>query len=147
MPPDVKTLPLSEASRLKTIQRGYFSSVRSQATSLQRRHSNFCSGQLGWVKYRAQIPSMGRHTSLHFHFSFTIFQPLLPRSKERWRAQTHSGSQASKPLAYAVVQDVNYQTDPCAHLPRGLVFDCGSKRCIHSHPHSPPSQPVLEICV
>ncbi len=117
-------------------------SVRSQATSLQRHHSNFCFGQ-----WSVHSPTRSAAIACKRRLGngapskqwVRLFQPLLPRSKERWRAQTHSGSQASEPLAYApVVQDVNYQTVPRTHLPWGLVSDCGSERCILSHPHSSP---------
>ncbi len=32
-------------------------------------------------------------------------------------------------------------------MPRGLIHVAGSKRCVLSHPGSPPSQTILEICI
>ncbi len=124
-------------------------SVGSQATLLQRRYSKFCSGQQSARSLtRSANIACKRHcgNSALSEQRVRLFQPLLPRSKERWRAQTHSRSQTSEPLTYAlVVKDVNYQTDPRACLPRGLVFDSGPERCILSHPHSPHHRPFLRF--
>ncbi len=45
------------------------------------------------------------------------------------------------------IQNVNIKVDPHANMPRGLVFNCESERCLLSQAHSPPSQTILEICV
>ncbi len=44
-------------------------------------------------------------------------------------------------------KDDHFETDPLTNMPRGLVYVTGSKRRILSHPDSPPSQMILEICI
>ncbi len=59
---------------------------------------------------------------------------------------TISRSQASELCPHATaIQNVNFETDPRANMPRGLIYVCGSERCLLSHPNSTPSQTALEI--
>lgn len=45
------------------------------------------------------------------------------------------------------VKNVNNETNPCAHSPRGLVYIGGSERRVLSYKDSPSPQTILEICV
>ncbi len=141
-------IPAVSSWVLNKIQQGYSLQFSRR---LQRCYSNFCSRQRNSRSpTRSTDIACKRCRGNHAprEQQLRLFQLLLTRSKERWWAQTHSGSQTSELLAYApVVQDVNYQTDPSTHLPRVLIFDSGTERRIFSHPHSPPSQTVLEIRV
>ncbi len=77
-----------------------------------------------------------------------FLKPLLPRSQERWRAQTNYRSQTSESYSHVTaVQNVNFETDPRANFAQRLVSDSGFERHILSFTNSPSSQTVLEICI
>ncbi len=83
-----------------------FAPVCSQTTSLQRCCSNFCFGQRS-----SRSPTRSKSTACKGCCGISapseqwvrLLQPLLPHSKERWRAKTYSRSQMSEPLTYAPV--------------------------------------------
>ncbi len=58
----------------------------------------------------------------------------------------HPRSQTPEPRPHEMaIQDVYFETDPLASMPRGLVLLSGSERCLLSHPDNSPSQVILEI--
>ncbi len=75
-----------------------------------------------------------------------LLQPLLPRPPKRRWPVTYSRSQTpeSRP-GKKVIQDDNFEANPLANMPRGLVHVAGSGRCLLSYPGSPSSQTILEI--
>ncbi len=70
---------------------------------------------------------------------------LVPKKRQRPPTYSRSQTPESRPDE-KVVQDDHFETDPLTNMPRGLVYVTGSKRRILSHPDSPPSQMILEIC-
>ncbi len=77
-----------------------------------------------------------------------LLQPLLPHPQTRRRPATYSRSQDSWITpCWMVVQDDHFETDPPANMTRGLVHIAGSERRVLSHPGSPTSQTILEICI
>ncbi len=75
-----------------------------------------------------------------------LLQPLLPSPQKGWRPPAHPRSQTPESLPHEkVIQDDHAEADPLADSHRGLVLFSGPERCILSHPHSPPSQTILEI--
>ncbi len=77
-----------------------------------------------------------------------LLQPLIPRPQKRWRPASYSRSQTPELCPDEKVVQVDYfYTDPFANMSRGLVHVSGSERRVLSHPGSPPSQTILEICI
>ncbi len=97
--------------------------VCSQATSFQRHYSDFGSGQQSTCSPTRSSHNICKRCCENSTFSeqrFSLFQPLLPRPKGRWRAQTYSQSQTSESLAHLLaIQDVNLP--PSAFLPIALL--------------------------
>ncbi len=77
-----------------------------------------------------------------------LLQSSLPRPQKGWRPPAHPRSQTpeSRPHETAI-QDDHAEADPLADSHRGLVLFSGPGRRILSHPDSPPSQTILEICL
>ncbi len=64
------------------------------------------------------------------------------------RHKTHSLFQTSESRPYEMAVKEDYiEADPLANMPRGLVLFAVSERGLLSHPHIPPPQAVLEICL
>ncbi len=68
-----------------------------------------------------------------------LLQPLLSRPQKGCRPLAHPRSQTPEPCPHEkAVQNDYPEADPLANRPRGLVLFFGSKRCLLSHPGSPP---------
>ncbi len=109
--------------------------LESHSGCVKRGSKNHKMGLLTSVSLQA--------TSLHRYYSnFGTGQQC------QHSPQAHSRFQASEPRTYEMAfQDADFKADPCANMPRGLVFIGGSGRCLLSYPDNPSSPTVLEICV
>ncbi len=77
-----------------------------------------------------------------------LLQSSLPRPQKGWRPPAHPRSQMPESCPHEMaVQDDHAEADPLADSHRGLVLFSGPERRILSHPDSPPSQTILEICL
>ncbi len=77
-----------------------------------------------------------------------VLQPLLPRSKEGWRPEAHSGSTAFEFFSLQrEVQDADNENHHVSGPRRGLVCRYRTKGCVFSHPGRSETQEVPSVCL
>ncbi len=84
-------------------------SVRSQATSLQRYYSNFCLGQQSSFSLTGSANIACKRCggdSAPSEQRVRLFQPLLPCPKKRWRAQTRGLLPDPSPTGPEILSDI-----------------------------------------
>ncbi len=128
-----------------------FTPIRSKTPAFQRRGLHLGAGRERSRSALRGDDVAGKRSHRNGSSSFErvrLLQPLLPRPQKGWRPPAHPRSQTpeSRPHETAV-QDDHAEADPLADSHRGLVLFSGPERRILSHPDSPPSQTILEICL